>query len=73
MTILAKNVERENLSKYHLEQALLALSVEKRPRYKRKCKVINDILNEVVRAEISSGRYSQYVPIPHEIYNQIVE
>ena len=71
MPILAKLVGLENLNKYYLEQALYVYSTEKPAGYFEKSKRINEILNQLVKAEIEAGLYSEHIDMSKQDYIEL--
>jgi hypothetical protein len=73
MTALAMSDGIAYSNKFYLERALLEYSTKKPDGYLRKCKILNNFLNEIVEEEIRSGIYKSRVQLPKELYSEIFE
>jgi len=71
MSDLAIAVGADNISKFHLERALLAYSTKKPEGYLEKCNKLNNFLNAIVEKEIRTGVYNDHIKLPPGMYDEI--
>jgi hypothetical protein len=76
MPVLAQDTKEENankyVNKYYLEQRLLACSVARPDEvYLKKCLILNEILNRIVRDEVRYGVYYERVKLSNQTYADI--
>jgi len=71
MPILALSMDKNQLKKYHLEQALVAFNRQKTYENLKKIALLNNVLNDIVKNEIKYHVYNEYLELSDEVYSAL--